>query len=419
MSVTAAVTAVSAKADKPIPFMEPSLSDSSTGLGAPPRGAPLARPSQALRTALVLLRPGVAAAAAPRDAAATSAPRGYLFEDMFDVAWDLRLLDGKPWSPLPAWFRLALEVHRRRADYDLVLTWGERLTFSLLALQWMLGTGPPHVAIITQFGKPNIAGPMRLLGHGLRAVLTFTSVQRAYAIRQGHVAADRLFLIRHFVDQRFFHPRPGAGDLVCAVGAEMRDYPTLFAALDGTAIRCHVAAGEVRVPGRLRLIKDRRVQVADLATRPNPHVTIGRKTVTELRDLYAQSRFVVVPLLPSQSDNGVTVILEAMAMGKAVICTRTAGQVDVIQDGVTGILVPAGDPQALRAAMQALWNDPERAAVMGARGRAYVERHHTLEGFCVNVRQAIAAAMAGTPAGHGWWEADPAQPASSPDAPAR
>jgi len=354
-----------------------------------------------------------------RDATGASAPRGYLFEDMFDVSWDQRLLDGTPWSPLPVWLRLALEVHRRRREYDVVVTWGERLTFALLALQRLLGTCTPHIAFISQFGKPNIAGPMRLLGHDLRAVVTFTSVQRDYAIRQGYVAADRLFLVRYYVDHRFYHPRPGAGDLVSAVGAEMRDYPTLFAALDGTAIRCHVAADEVRVPGRVRLVKDRRVRVADLATRPNPLVTIGRKTVTELRDLYAQSRFVVVPLLPSQSDNGVTVILEAMAMGKAVICTRTAGQVDVIEDGVTGILVPAGDPVALRAAMHELWHDPERAAAMGARGRARVERHHTLEGFCVNVGQAIAAAMAGTAAGHGWWEADQAQPVSSPDSSAR
>ncbi len=362
----------------------------------------------------MLLRPGVTVAAAPRDATATSAPRGYLFEDMFDVAWDQRLLDGTTWSPLPTWLRLALEVHRRRGEYDVVVTWSERLTFALLALQWLRRAGPPHIAFISQFSKPNIAVPMRLLGRHLRAVLTFTSVQRDYAIQQRLVVAGRMFLIRYFVDHRFFHPRPGAGDLVCAVGAEMRDYPTLFAALDGTAIRCHVAADVVRVPGRVRLVKDRRVRVADLVPRPNPHVTVGRKTVTELRDLYAQARFVVVPLLPSQSDNGVTVILEAMAMGKAVICTRTAGQVDVIEDGVTGIMVPAGDPQALRAAMHDLWNDPERAAAMGARGRAYVERHHTLEHFCINVRQAMAAALSGTAAPHhGWWEVDQAPSASS------
>jgi len=66
----------------------------------------------------------------------------------------------------------------------------------------------------------------------------------------------------------------------------------------------------------------------------------------ELRDLYARSRFVVAPLVPSESDNGVTVILEAMVMGKPVVCSRTRGQVDVVQDGVTGIYVP-GDAVAV------------------------------------------------------------------------
>ncbi len=89
--------------------------------------------------------------------------------------------------------------------------------------------------------------------------------------------------------------------------------------------------------------------------------------LTELRDLYARSRFVVVPLHASDTDNGVTVILEAMAMGKAVICSRTRGQVDVIQEGVTGIYVPVGDAAALRAAILSLWAEPQRAQQMGTK----------------------------------------------------
>ena len=98
-------------------------------------------------------------------------------------------------------------------------------------------------------------------------------------------------------------------------------------------------------------------------------------TLLDLRELYRRhSLFVVVPLLESDTDNGVTVILQAMAMGKTVICSRTEGQVDVIQDGVTGLYVRQGDPDALRAAMVALWNDPARARAMGARARKYIGR---------------------------------------------
>ena len=127
-------------------------------------------------------------------------------------------------------------------------------------------------------------------------------------------------------------------------------------------------------------------------------------SLTELRKLYARSRFVVVPLLPSDTDNGVTVILEAMAMGKPVICSRTRGQVDVIQEGVTGLYVPVGDADALRSAILSLWNEPSRAQQMGRNARAYVEKNHTLEKFTATTRSAAEASLDGRPAPETWWE---------------
>ena len=124
----------------------------------------------------------------------------------------------------------------------------------------------------------------------------------------------------------------------------------------------------------------------------------------ELRNLYARSRFVVVPLRLSDTDNGVTVILEAMAMGKPVICSRTRGQVDVVEEGVTGLYVPVGDPQALRKAILELWNDPLRAQQMGRNARAHVEKYHTLEKFTATTRSAAEASLNGKPAPETWWE---------------
>ena len=200
------------------------------------------------------------------------------------------------------------------------------------------------------------------------------------------------------MDQLFYSPRAAEEDTICGVGAEMRDYPTLIEAIRGTDLRCHIATDQVRIPHRFRLVTDRRVPVDTLSVPHDARITMGRKTLPELRDLYARSRFVVVPLVPSDSDNGVTVILEAMAMGKPVICSRTRGQVDVIQDGVTGIYVPVGDPAALRETMLSLWNEPQSALTMGVRARAYVEQHHTLERFASNVRAAAEASLEGRPA---------------------
>jgi glycosyltransferase involved in cell wall biosynthesis len=98
------------------------------------------------------------------------------------------------------------------------------------------------------------------------------------------------------------------------------------------------------------------------------------------------------------------VILEAMAMGKPVICTRTRGQVDVIQEGVTGLYVPIGDAAALRAAILSLWNEPLRARQMGLDARKFVEKYHTMEKFTADVISASEASLDGRPAPETWWE---------------
>jgi alpha-maltose-1-phosphate synthase len=62
--------------------------------------------------------------------------------------------------------------------------------------------------------------------------------------------------------------------------------------------------------------------------------------------------------------------LEAMACGTAVVGSRTGGIPEVVDDGVTGLLVPPGDEAALAAALNALLADPGRARAMGQAGRA-------------------------------------------------
>jgi len=57
-----------------------------------------------------------------------------------------------------------------------------------------------------------------------------------------------------------------------------------------------------------------------------------------------------------------------MAMGKAVVGTRVVGIEDYVEDGVTGLLTPPGDADAMRLAMQRLLDDPAEAARMGIEG---------------------------------------------------
>ncbi len=69
------------------------------------------------------------------------------------------------------------------------------------------------------------------------------------------------------------------------------------------------------------------------------------------------------------------VLLEAGAAGKPVVSTRTTGVVDVVIDGVTGLLVPTRDAAALAGAVEKLLADCELAARMGRQARRAVEEH--------------------------------------------
>jgi glycosyltransferase involved in cell wall biosynthesis len=67
-----------------------------------------------------------------------------------------------------------------------------------------------------------------------------------------------------------------------------------------------------------------------------------------------------------------TSVLDAMAMGLAVVGTRTGGIPEVVMDGKTGLVVPPGAPEALAAAIASLLKDPPRRRAFGEAGRARV-----------------------------------------------
>jgi phosphatidylinositol alpha 1,6-mannosyltransferase len=62
-------------------------------------------------------------------------------------------------------------------------------------------------------------------------------------------------------------------------------------------------------------------------------------------------------------------VLEAMALGRAVVATRTKGPEELVSHGSTGLLVPPGDDRALAQAITSLAGDPHLRRGMGAAAR--------------------------------------------------
>lgn len=286
---------------------------------------------------------------------------------------------------IPLYFSQVVETYLRRTGYDAVLSWSERRAFLLAFLLKLTRSKTKHIALLYWMSKPKQRLFLRYCHTHIHHIITWASVQKDYAINVIGIPASKITFVRHPVDQKFWRPIHNKTSMICSVGSEMRDYPTLIKALDGLEIKCHIAAETVRIIQENKAITKKIEEIGKLP----PNISIGYKDYQSLRELYSTSRFVVVPLFPSDTDNGVNAILEAMAMGKAVICSQIKGQVDVIQEGITGIFVPPGEPEALRVAIQYLWNNPDVANRMGQAGRKYIEEHHTLEQFVDSVKQVV------------------------------
>ena len=327
---------------------------------------------------------------------ADRSPRISLFErmtgaDVLDEHFMSRVPRPRRWlyRAMPPEVAQVIEAFLVQRRYDVIISWCDKHTILLSILFKLLGKRVPFVVLMFWISKPKKVAVLKRTHSAIDSMIFWSSRQRDFAVRTMGIPEAKTRLIRYFVDQQFYRPMGGTPDMISSVGIEMRDYQTLLEALRGTDIPCRVVAGNMR---------GTRFPSVNFIEESGPlprHITVGMCKPPELRDIYARSHFVVVPLFPTINDHGLTVILEAMAMGKAVICSRTEGQVDVIREGVTGIFVPPGDPKALREAIAHLLNNPALAVAMGMAARKCVEKNNTLEAFVETVKSIAEETLSG------------------------
>jgi glycosyltransferase involved in cell wall biosynthesis len=94
---------------------------------------------------------------------------------------------------------------------------------------------------------------------------------------------------------------------------------------------------------------------------------------------------------PSRHEPLGNVVLEAWSARRPVVAAAAAGPAELIEDGVTGLLVPVGDAAALAAAIRGLAASPQRAARLAAAGRAAFERDFTEAAVLARWRDFLAA----------------------------
>jgi glycosyltransferase involved in cell wall biosynthesis len=276
---------------------------------------------------------------------------------------------------------LAAHGYLRARDYDVIFSNSESISIPLAALLKTMRRRPTHVFIGHRMSASKKKPFFRFLHPQMDAIFLYAEAQRAYSEGELGIPARKLHLIAFHADTRFFHPMPEVPveQRISSAGLELRDYPTLIEAVRGLDVDVRLAAASPW--SKRRNETENRELPANVTARGYPY--------HELRDLYASSRFVVVPLYETDFQAGVTTILEAMAMGKAVIASKTRGQREVIEDGRTGIYVPPGDAAALRAAIVDLLASPERAAQIGANARRAVETRMSLTIWADRIAEVI------------------------------
>ena len=194
------------------------------------------------------------------------------------------------------------------------------------------------------------------------------------------VAPERVRVIRNGIDTREYAPDPDT-DVLAKYGVDpgrpyvifvgrvtrQKGLPVLLRAAAGLDPRAQLVlcAGQADTP---ELSAEVDGLVSGLTTtRSGVRLISGMLAKREIIQLLSHAR---VFACPSVYEPLGIVNLEAMACGAAVVASRVGGIPEVVADGETGLLVPPGDPDALAAALNALLRDRDRAAAMGARGRA-------------------------------------------------
>ena len=124
----------------------------------------------------------------------------------------------------------------------------------------------------------------------------------------------------------------------------------------------------------------KRIEAAGLQSRI---VISGELAIAEVPRWY--QRLTIYAFTSRNEGFGLTLI-EAMSAGAALVASRAGAAELVVEDGVTGVLTPSGDVDALVAALEPLMRDPVSAAAMGERGRARV-----LEKFSLDAEAAAIA----------------------------
>jgi glycosyltransferase involved in cell wall biosynthesis len=247
---------------------------------------------------------------------------------------------------------------------DVVFATADTLAIPLLLLKRAGLLRAP--VVYTPIGLPERLAQVRrqrLYSGALRRAHTIVSYSRAEAewLRRW-IGGGNVVFVPFGVDTDAFRPGDGAPDIdVVAVGADpRRDFELLKT----------VALRRRELSFRIVATKD---QIAALGALPGQIATESDISLEEVRDRLSRARVVALPVRPNSYSGATTVLLQAMALAKPVVVSRTEAIAEGygLQDGINCRLVEPGDADAFERALLDVLAGP---CDLGANARQTVER---------------------------------------------
>ncbi len=236
-----------------------------------------------------------------------------------------------------------------------------------LAVLRALGASTPRIAMISYDPLPasGISGRLRLFDveKRLRKFL-YRKVDQIVLVSQGQANWLRGELSRQVgidaiamsIDRdTFYREREPTGDYLFMVNGALRDFPTLGRALS----KLDKKPSKLVIAHRYPFTKKAAREIEDIKKSGMPVETVYRASGSSLRHLYEDCLAVVVPVIPSRQPAGLTAILEAMAMGCAIVGTRDPWIEEYCRDGKEALFAPPQDADALAAVIETAMTDSQ------------------------------------------------------------
>lgn len=218
----------------------------------------------------------------------------------------------------------------------------------------------------------------RVFYRGMNRMIFFSEKLMADSLKSEKADPARMSLVHWGADLKFYdsiyamkgrRPDTAESPSFISTGKELRDYKTLVDAFGRSGQSLILFAEEKR-----------RAYMESLGNYPNIDIRYGNRLMPyELSLLVAQSSCVCICCQESNYTVGLTTVVEAMALGLPILCTRNAQMpMDIEKEGC-GIWLPPYDAEAWAKAINYIATHPTEAHEMGHRGRAVAERYYNAE----------------------------------------